>query len=110
MTQGIVRFRELDMPPRELGFKTVIASGPDAASAEAGTAAVTRVLLTKVVCRLVAFKRTVAPEVKFEPTTLSVKAGPPCALLFGERALITGTGPGVGAGSATASGSRHCHS
>jgi hypothetical protein len=44
----------------------------------AGTAAVSRALLTKVVGKLLPFHCTLESEMKFEPTTLRVSDGPPC--------------------------------
>lgn len=55
-----------------------------------------RALLTKVVAKLLPFHCTLEPEMKFEPTTLRVKAGPPCWLLFGDKAATAG--PGLGGG------------
>jgi len=77
---------ELDVPPPGAGLTTVMASGPDAERELAGMSAVTRLLLTKLVCRLLPFHWTVELGRKFEPTTLRVKAGPPCLLLFGDKA------------------------
>lgn len=67
-----------EAPPPGAGFTTVTASGPGAAMALAGTAAVSRALLTKVVGRLLPFHCTFESEMKFEPTTLRVNDGPPC--------------------------------
>jgi hypothetical protein len=60
----------------------------------AGTAAVSRALVTKVVVRLLPFHCTLESEMKFEPTTLAVNDGPPCWLLFGDIASIAAAGFG----------------
>jgi hypothetical protein len=59
-------------------------------------AAVSKAPLTKVVGRVLLFHCTLEPEMKFEPTTLRVKAGPPCSLLLGDKAAMAGTGLGGG--------------
>jgi hypothetical protein len=69
-----------------------MASGPAAVSAFAGTSAVTRRLLTNIVGKLLAFHCTVEPGMKFVPTTLRVKLGPACSLLFGDTAAMLGVG------------------
>ena len=58
----------------------------------AGMSAVSRFLLTKVVGTLPLFHSTFDVDRKFDPTTLNVKDGPPCWLLFGDKASILGTG------------------
>jgi hypothetical protein len=50
------------------------------------------VLLTKVVVKVELFQCTFEPETKFDPLTVSVKAGPPAVALLGEIELIAGTG------------------
>ena len=75
---------------------TLTESAPDPATALAGTSAVSTTLLTKVVAKLLPFHCTLEPEMKFEPITLRVKAGPPCWLLFGDKAATAG--PGLGGG------------
>jgi hypothetical protein len=49
-------------------------------------------LLTKVVVKVEVFQCTLEPETKFDPLTVSVKAGPPALALLGEIELIAGTG------------------
>src|ERR1700730_4570472 len=49
-------------------------------------------LLTKVVVKTEVFQCTFELETKFEPLTVSVKAGPPAVALLGEIELIAGTG------------------
>jgi len=92
MTQGTVTLRELEGPPPGAGLTTVMESGPGEERRFAETSAVTRRLLTKVVCKAEAFHLMVEPETKFEPTTLRVKPGPPCLLLLGDTAAMDGTG------------------
>ena len=47
---------------------------------------------TSVVCRAPPFHWTAAPETKFDPFTVRVKAGPPRVALLGEILAIAGTG------------------
>ncbi len=56
--------------------------------------AVSRLVVEKVVGRELPFHCTVAPEAKFEPFTVSVKAGLPAVALVGEIELIVGAGGG----------------
>src|SRR6266849_2704950 len=58
----------------------------------ADTVAVSCVLLTKVVERLLPFHCTTAPLTKFDPLTVRVKSGPPTKILGGERELMTAVG------------------
>jgi hypothetical protein len=55
-------------------------------------------VFTKLVGCFVPFQWTVELVVKFEPTTLNVKAGPPCVLLLGDIAVTAGVGPGLRGG------------
>ena len=41
--------------------------------------------MTNVVVRFAPFQRTIAPDTKPVPFTVSVNAGPPAAVLLGER-------------------------
>ncbi len=54
--------------------------------------AVSWLLLTKVVVRLVPFHRTTELELKLEPLTVNVKAAPPAVALDGEIEIAVGTG------------------
>ena len=80
------------MPP---GLRTWTVPSPAYWMALAGIAAVTRVALTNVVGRSTPLKRTVAPDTKPLPSTVSVKAGPLAAALLGVRVVMTGAGPTV---------------
>ena len=51
--------------------------------------------LTKVVGRLVPFHRTVAPDAKLFPFTVSVKAEAPAVADVGDRVVIVGAGVGL---------------
>src|ERR1700704_4028262 len=55
-------------------------------------AAVICVALTNVVVLAAPLKFTIAPETKFVPFTVSVKADPPAVTLVGKTVLIVGTG------------------
>ena len=67
---------------------------PWAAISAAAIAAVNRVALTNVVPRAAPFQRTVAPDTKLLPLTVSVKAGPPAVALLGDRELSAGAAGG----------------
>ena len=79
----IVKVRALETAPP--GFCTVTEALPAAAMSAAVIAAVSCVALTKVVVRFAPFQRTTEPLTKLLPFTVSVKAAPPAAALFGER-------------------------
>lgn len=70
-------------------FATSTGTVPADAIADAGTAAVTVFGSTKVVGSAEPLNSTTEDEVKNEPTTVSVKAGPPAFALLGERELMT---------------------
>src|SRR3984893_7581947 len=81
-----------DVPPPGGAFTTVTEAVPAAAMSAAEMEAVTLVLLENVVVRDDPFQSTTEPETKFDPLTVSVKAGPPAVALLGEIELIAGTG------------------
>jgi hypothetical protein len=98
ITHGTEKLREFDVPPPGSGFTTSMAYGPVPATALAGILAVTKLPLATVVGMPLPAHCTVVPERKFEPTTLKVKAAPPCSLLFGDIAWMVG---GFGGGGTT---------
>src|SRR4029077_9096927 len=77
---------------RPSGLRTVTAAVPAVATSAAPIAAVSCVVLTKVVGRAAPFQLTVAPETKLLPVTVSVNAGLPAATLDGLSAAIAGPG------------------
>jgi energy-converting hydrogenase Eha subunit G len=79
------------------GLTTVTCAVPGVAMSLAGIAAVTRVLLTKVVVRFAPFQRTTAPDTKPLPFTVRVKAAPPAAALLGDNEVSLACGGGGGA-------------
>src|SRR5437667_10955620 len=83
---------DVDVPPPGAGLKTVTVAKPPAAISADEIAAVSCVLLTYVVGRVVPFQRTREPGTKESPFTVSVNAGPPAAVLSGETEVTTGTG------------------
>src|SRR5215470_4725709 len=88
----IVNVKEFDVPPPAGGVKTVTIALPALAMSAGGIAAVSCVLLPKVVGRSAPFQRTTESETKFCPVTVSVNAGPPACVLSGESAVRRGTG------------------
>src|SRR6266478_6633870 len=84
----IVRAIVLEAPPPGAGLNTVTWALPDVAMSLAGMAAVSWVLLTKVVGRSDPFQRTAELEMKFVPLTIRVKADPPPATVDGDSAAI----------------------
>src|SRR5208282_4798653 len=81
-----------EVPPPGLGFVTVTWAVPVEARSLAGTEAVTRVLLPKVVARAVPFQFTTLSVTKFVPFTVRVKVTPPTAALAGDTEVRLGTG------------------
>ena len=82
----------LELPPPGAALNTVTFAVVALATLAAGMAAVSRVLLTKVVVRVVPFHCTAEPETKFEPSTVRVKPEAPTMALDGPSAETTGTG------------------
>jgi len=70
-------------------FATSTGTVPADVIADAGTAAVTVFGSTKVVGSAEPLNSTTEDDLKNEPTTVSVKAGPPAFALLGERELMT---------------------
>src|SRR6266850_756366 len=87
---AIVKVTALDVRPS--GLRTVTVAVPAVATSAAPIAAVSCVVLTKVVGRAAPFQLTVAPETKLLPVTVSVNAGLPAATLDGLIAAIAGPG------------------
>jgi len=81
-----------DVPPPGVGFVTVTAGVPAAATSVARIAAVTFVALTNVVVRALPLKLTTAPLTKLDPLTVSVNAPDPAVALAGCSVVIAGTG------------------
>ena len=74
------------------GLTTVTCAMPGVAMSLAGIAAVSRVLLTKVVVRFSPFQPTTAPDTKPLPFAVRVKAAPPAAALFGDNVSVASGG------------------
>src|SRR5438132_54065 len=74
------------------GLRTVTCTEPAFPMSLAGMAAVSRVALTNVVVRALLFQRTLAPETKPVPSTVSVKAGPPAVAVLGVSVVMVGAG------------------
>lgn len=81
-----------ETPPPGAGLNTVTVAVPPAAMSEARIAAVNCAPVTKVVERSAPFQRTMAPETKLDPFTVSVKPAPPAKPVVGAIELSTGTG------------------
>ena len=87
-----VNVRAALAPPPGAGLTTVTESVPAEARSLAGIDAVSWLLLTSVVVRLEPFTWTTDPLTKFVPFTVSVNAGPPTVVEFGEMLVSEGTG------------------
>jgi len=94
----MVKFIGLEVPPPDAGLVTVTASMPVEAMLEAGMAAVNCVELTNVAVGAAPPKLTIEDATKFVPLTVSMKAAPPAAALFGEIVVIVGVVGVVGVG------------
>jgi hypothetical protein len=86
----IVKLRELDAAPAPVC--TVTAALPGLAIQLAGTAAASCVELPNVVASDAPFHKTVSPETKLAPLTVSVNVAPPAGALEGDSVLKLGTG------------------
>jgi len=87
-----VKVCAFDVPPPGVALRTVIEKVPAEVTSEAGIDAVSWVVLTKVVVRFDPLKRTVDPETKLVPLTVSVKIASPAFLDVGEILVVAGTG------------------
>jgi hypothetical protein len=85
--------------PGVAGFVTVTEIVPGVAMADAGTATISWLPLTKVVLAVwaVPFKFTTALLAKFVPFTVRVNAAPPAVALLGASAATVGIVPATGA-------------
>src|SRR6267143_3153747 len=75
------------------GFRTVTDADPAVAMSAAAMLARNRVALTTVVVRTVPFQRTVPPDTKLVPSTVSGKSPPPAMAVLGVSAVVTGGPP-----------------
>jgi hypothetical protein len=89
---SIMRFNAFEVPPPGVGVKTLTAAVPAVAMSAAEMAALSCVLLTKVVGRSAPFQRTTELLMKRVPFTVKVKAGPPAVTLSGESEIMNGKG------------------
>jgi len=85
-----------EVPPPGVGLTTVTFAVPATATSLAGMTAVSRVVLTNVVVRLLPFHCTTEVETKFEPFTVKEKDCPPASTAEGDKELILGTGLLIG--------------
>ena len=96
VTALIVNLIALEVPPPGAGLDTVTEAVPAVVMSLASIAAVTRVVETNVVTRLVPFHSTTELLMKFVPLTVSVKAAPPATAVVGFKLVSVGTGLGAG--------------
>jgi len=87
-----VKVTEVEVPPPGAGVKTVIDNNAPTARSDPGIAAVSWVLLTKVVARFEPLTRTTDPLMKLLPVTVSVNPGSPAVALLGEMLDKDGAG------------------
>lgn len=80
------------VPPPGAGFVTVTFAFPDETMSEARMMAVICEAPTKVVVFAAPLKFTTELEINPEPFTVSVKVGPPAAIVLGLRVEMLGTG------------------
>ena len=88
----MVKVKAPEVPPPGVGVNTVTEAEPAVAMSAAEMAAVSWVLLTKVVVRDVPFHCTTEVDRKFVPVTVSVNAEPPAVALLGETIVSVGMG------------------
>ena len=81
-----------EVPPPGAGVKTVMDSVAPAATSDAGIAAVSCVLLTKVVVRFEPLTCTTEPLMNLLPFTVSVNPALPAVALLGEMLARDGAG------------------
>jgi hypothetical protein len=83
---------EVEEPPPGCGLTTRTCETPATGMSVAGTWAVSWLALTNVVVRVCPFHCTDEVETKFEPFTVSVKAGSPAVTVAGEIDVTVGAG------------------
>src|SRR3989454_1016756 len=88
--------RAAEVPPPGVGVMTVTEAVPAPGLSAAVIAAVSWMVLTKVVVRVAPFQRTVDPFTNPVPLTVSVKAAPPAVALVGVSPVIVGMGLSTG--------------
>ena len=82
----MLKVSELEAPPPGPGLTTVTVSDPATERSSADICAVTCAAFTSDVGRALPFHCTAAPEIKFDPFTVKLNAGPP-AWLYSEICL-----------------------
>lgn len=87
-----------ELPPPGEGFVTLTVAEPELATSAALICACNWLLDEKVVVRALPLHCTVAPETKFCPLTISVKADAPALAELGLSAVMLGGGLGASAG------------
>src|SRR5262245_12201714 len=91
----MVKVRALEVPPPGVGLTTVTWGVPTLATSAAVIAAVSWVVLPKVVVLELPFQRTDEFATSPVPLTVSVKAGPPAVAPEGNSAVRAGAGLGA---------------
>jgi len=87
-----VKVTVFEVPPPDAGLKTATWAGPPVPMSLAGIEALSCMLLTNVVARLLPFHCNTELEMNPEPFTVSVNAAPPAAALLGESDVMEGCG------------------
>jgi len=93
-----VKLAALEPPPPGAGLTTVTATLPAEARSAAPMLALSWLLLTNAVARLLPPHCTIELDKKLEPFTVRVKGSAPAGALLGEMEPIVGVGFGVGVG------------
>src|SRR5207245_1251786 len=88
----IVKVCALDVPPPGAGLNTVTCAVPAVPRSGAAIVAVSWVAGTNVVARFAPFHRTVEPEMKFVPVTISVRPDAPAVTEAGLKPVVVGIG------------------
>jgi hypothetical protein len=88
----IVNEVEGEVPPPGVGFETVTLGVPGVTKSETGMAAVSLVLLTKVVALLAPFHCTTEAGKNEDPISVRVSGGAPACAVVGASEETAGTG------------------
>src|ERR1700690_1760421 len=91
---AMVKVAGFELPPPGAGLNTVTVAVPTVAKSDAEIWAVTWLLLTNAVERLLPFHCTTEVGTKFDPFTIRVNPSEPAAVMAGDRDAIVGTGYG----------------